>query len=47
MTHDAALGQAIDLTKIALSVSPIDLNKSHADHLAEFIETLTQRIEKM
>lgn len=47
MNHDAALGHAIKLTKIALETSPIDLRKENADHLADFIETLTQRLGKM
>lgn len=47
MNHDAALGQAIDLAKIALENSQINLNRSHADSLANFIETLTHRLEKM
>lgn len=47
MNKDAALGQAIDLVKIALSSSPIDLRKEGAENLANFIETLTQRLQKM
>lgn len=47
MNHDAALGHAIELAKIALETSPTDCRKENADRLADFIETLTQRLEKM